>query len=898
MTIDGRLLIARDSVLALLEREVAERGPGFVLVSGPAGVGRSALLETLAARHDGPVLRAVAAAWETRRRYGVLGQLVPDPDIAADPVEAAAWFVRQLTGPTLIVVDDAHWADQESLQALASAVRHHADARMLIVATAVIGDRTVAAATFELLHRIAKPSIVLDPFTPAEVREFAAAHGILLHPSMAEKLWQHTGGIARHVGQLLTEVPRTTWARFDPDLPAPAAVAARVSETLAACSPAARRLTEATAVLGPGTAVHDAALLADIGADVLPALDEACGSGLLELAPRGLTEIGPTDPMIRAAVLAAMGPAAAAEAHRRAAGLIDDPVRSIRLLVAASPVPDPAVADRLDALAGERATEGAWGVAASLLSDASRLTEDRLPRESRLTRAVDALIGAGDAFGAAALIPEVESLRETPLRNAVLGYLAIVRGRPGEAETRLDRAWQLVNIDRDPEVAALICQRYVLHSLARCRAGELVSWADQAIALAGADAPAGIEAAAIRGLGLAASGRIGEALTDYAELAERVQHGAQAQRITMARGWLNHIVDAVEDARADLESAVPTTFLGGSTRISLWARAWLARAQFVTGEWDDALRTVREAEVLLERTGIVLTRPLLQWTAATVYASRGEWEQAEEALRRAEAGPQDYEIMRVPSYLARAHVAEARADSAGVLRALRPLTQPWARGVVDEPGQWPWADMYAHALVLQGRVAEADTFLTRHEHIAESRDLASARARLSAARGRLQATQGDLDAAGVAFAESLELLDELPLRYDRARVNFAYGQVLRRAGKRRQADEVFTTARDIFVTLGAATYVARCDRELKAAGVHVPRVDRAFDELTPQEHAVSQLVARGLSNREVAAELFLSTKTVQYHLTRVYGKLGIRSRAELAALRGTLDDKNSDERPT
>ncbi|PXY30364.1 helix-turn-helix transcriptional regulator [Prauserella coralliicola] len=885
-------LIARDAALGELERLLhgaAEHGSAFVLVSGKAGVGRTTLADALAARHHGPLLRATGAEWERDRAYGVVGQLIGESSRggAVEVSSAIARNAESAGGTVLAVVDDAHWADQPSLQALASAVRHHRDTRLLVLATAVTGDPDVPAPALELLHRVADHAITVEPFTPPEVGELAAARGVLLHPSMAERLWWHTGGVARHIGQLLAEVPRTTWARFDPALPAPAAVAASVRTALAGCSPEARGLAEAAAVLGPGTTVRDAALLAGVPGDVLPALDEAVAARLVEFGGRGLTEIGPPDPMVRAAVLAAMGPDAAARAHRRAADLIDDPVRRMRLLVAASPTPDPDVADRLDALAAERAAEGAWGVAASLLNDASRLTEDRLKRESRLTRAVDALIGAGDAFAAAALVPEVESLRETPLRNAVLGYLAIVRGRAAEAENRLGRAWDLVNTEREPDVAASICQRYVLHSLSRLRPEELVSWADQAVALAGEDAPAGVEAAAIRGLGLAAAGRAAEALAAYAELAERVQHGAQAQRILMGRGWLSLMVDAVDDARADLESSVPTTFLGGSTRISLWARAWLARAQFLTGDWDDAVRTVREATPLLDRAGIVLAGPLLYWTAVAVHALRGDWDDAELALRRADAGPQDYEIMRVPSYLARAHVAEARADSAGVLRALRPLTQPWAGGGVDQPGQWPWADMYAHALVLEGRYAEADTFLTRQEALAAGRGPGSARARLGAARGRLLGSQGELDQAREAFEAALELLEDLPLRYDSARVNFAYGQILRRAGKRRDADTVLTTARETFAALGATTYVARCDRELKAGGVHVPRTERGLGELTPQEEAVSQLVASGLSNREVAAELFLSTKTVQYHLTRIYAKLGIRSRAELAARRGS-----------
>ncbi|MBU3067855.1 LuxR C-terminal-related transcriptional regulator [Nocardia sp. NEAU-G5] len=874
-------------------REVPARGPGFVLLTGRSGDGRTTLLRELAARHQGPVLWSTAAPWETRYASGILLQLLPDlsvtPDSAVDdPVAGAARIARWVAASrdtVLAVVDDAQWADALSLQALASAVRHHRDARLLVVAATVTGDADIASPAPDLLHHIATGIVRVGPLTVAEVGQLAARHGIALHPSMAERLCRHTGGVARDVEQLLAEVPPQVWAGFDPDLPAPAAVTAEVRAALGDCAPSTRRLIESTAVLGTGTAVRDAAALAGIDDDLITVLDEAARTGLVRLGPQGLTEIGPADPMLRAAVLAGMGPAATAALRCRAAESTEDPVRRLRLLVAATPVPDTDLADRLDALATEQAAQGAWGTAAALLRDASRLTDDRLSRESRLTRAVDALIGAGDIFAAAALIPEVESLRETPLRNAVLGYLAMVRGRPAEAEIRLARAWDLVNSEREPEQAALICQRYVLHALCRCRPTELVDWADRAIALVGSGNPAAVEAAAIRGLGLV-YGRTEEARRSYAELSQQVRTGAQVQRIMMGRGWLSLIADEFDDARADLEGSVPTTYLGGSTRISLWARAWLARVQFLTGDWDDALRTVAEAAELVDRTGIVLSSPLLHWTATSVHCLRGDWAEAQSSLQHTATGPQDYEIMRVPSYLARAQWAEARADSAGVLRALHPMTQAWAWNGPDDPGQWPWADMYAHALVTEARYDEADAFLTRHERHAADLGRPSAQARLRVVRGQLFGACGDLEHAREAFAGALEQLEGMPLRYDRARAGLSFGQMLRRAGKRREADAELSTARDLFAALDARTYVTRCDRELKAAGVRAQRTGRSGDQLTPQEEAVAALVARGLPNREVAAELFITAKTVQYHLTRIYTKLGIRSRAELAALRG------------
>ena len=886
MTRAAEPLIGRAELVAGLEQRLRSGRNCFVLLAGPPGIGTSAIAEHFARHHAGPIRHVTAAAWEARCSYALLSQAFPGLPTSG-PLETAARLVERLTPGALLVVDDAHFADVESLQTLASTLRHHPEARLQVLAAATDGDLRTDAQALDLLPRIATDQPRIPPLDAAQISQLAAAYGVALHPSMADRLMRHTLGRPKPVVQLLAELPRATWSQFDPTLPAPAAVDALTRQNLAECSSPARRFAEATAVLGTDTPVQDVLALAELDADPLILLDEATAAGLVRLAPRGLTQVSPPDPMVRTAVLASLGPARRARLQRRAAELVDDPVRSLRLLVAASPVPNADVAGQLDDLAHERAAEGAWGTAATLLSDASQLTDDPQLRQARITRAVDALIGAGDVFRAAALAPEVEGIHETPLRDAVLGYLAVVRGRATEAGTRLRRAWDIVNTDREPATAALICQRYVLDALARYDGRDVVLWADRAIELVGADTPPAVEAAAIRGLGLAATGRAKQARRDYERLTGRFRHGALAQRAMLARGWLNLLTDRFDDARADLESSVPTTYLGGSARISLWARAWLARTQFLTGECDGALTTVRDALELQERTGILLTGPLLLWTATAVHALRGDWEAAEAVLLQCATDATDYPIMRIPGQLARAHVAESRADSAGVLRALYPLTRPAPASSADEPGHWPWQDMYAHALVLLGRLEEADDFLVPHEKLAAKRGHTSASARLAAARGRLQSSRGDVTAATAEFEKALELIGTLPLRYDQARINFSYGQALRRLGRRARADVALTAARDGFAAMGATTYVQRCDRELKAGGVHLTRSDST---LTPQEDVVTRLVAQGMSNKEVAAELFLSSKTVQYHLTRIYAKLGIRSRTELAARYNTASE--------
>ena len=888
------VLVARDDELTDLRQRlqrVGEHGPAMVLVTGPGGTGTSALVRRLAAEHEaagGRCLLARAVPWEQDVEHGALSQLtgLRDWSTGPDVLTAAARLAEVLAGlpgegPVLVVVDDAGHADPGSLQTLFGVVRHHRDVAVLVALAASTPAPPAAAAVLDRVD----DRVIVPPLEPGAVQQLAARAGVGLHPTLADRLCRFTSGRPGPVLALLAEQPAELWADFDPVLPAPRALALDVERRLAGLAETVRALAESVAVLGRAP-VWLAASVAGLP-DPLAAADELVTRGLVRWVERpGTALVEPADPMVAAAVLGSLGPVRRAELHRRAAELADDPVTRLGHLVAASPLPDEGLADELDELAAERARTGEWAAVAQLLASAARLTSAPGRREERLARAFDALVGSGDILGATAAVAEVESLRETPLRNAALGYLAIVRGRSAEAENRLVRAWDLVNADRDPDVAALVCHRRVLHSLARCRGQDLVDWADRALALATPGSPPAVEAAAIRGLGVVATGHGAQALADYEALAEEVGHGAQAQRVAMGRGWTALVLDEVDVARECLSWATSTDFLSGSTRISLWAHAWLARAHFVSGDWDEALRTAEQGTSLAERTGMRLIEPLLAWTRAQVHALRGDWLLADLAVRDGLAGPRDYEIMRVASALARAGVAEARADYAGVLRALDPLRQPWAGGSIDEPGAWPWPDVYANALAIEGRHDDADAFLRPHETLAAERGHLSAQARLRYARGRLLGGTGDLAAARVAFEESAALLEDLPLPYDRARTHFALGQTLRRAGKRREADPVLQTARDLYDRLGATTYVERCDRELRAGGVHAGRpapAERDAVELTPQEELVAELVARGMTNREVGAELFVSTKTVQYHLTRIYAKLGIRSRGELAA---------------
>jgi DNA-binding CsgD family transcriptional regulator len=164
--------------------------------------------------------------------------------------------------------------------------------------------------------------------------------------------------------------------------------------------------------------------------------------------------------------------------------------------------------------------------------------------------------------------------------------------------------------------------------------------------------------------------------------------------------------------------------------------------------------------------------------------------------------------------------------------------------------------------------------------------------RLARVRGSLELRRGDPRLAEQTLEDALARMEQVSAPYERALVELALGQVRRRAGRRRAAAATLEDARARLAALRARPALDRCERELLACGAHAgARAASLPDGLTAQERSIAGLVAAGMTNREVAVELIVSTKTVEHHLTRAYAKLGVRSRAELRAQvrRGQLD---------
>jgi DNA-binding CsgD family transcriptional regulator len=234
--------------------------------------------------------------------------------------------------------------------------------------------------------------------------------------------------------------------------------------------------------------------------------------------------------------------------------------------------------------------------------------------------------------------------------------------------------------------------------------------------------------------------------------------------------------------------------------------------------------------------------------------------------------------------MAAARLAMSENGHQAVVEALEPIDAQARASALGEPGLFRWQHLYADALVRLGRFQEAGGFLARHEAIAAARGRRSAMLRLARARARLEGARDQVQEADDTWARALELARSLPMPYEQALTELGHGQFLRRRGQRRAAVATLTTARERFAALGAQPALELCERELTASGLKPGRrIDPDRSRLTPQEREVARLAASGRTNREVATELMVSIKTIEVHLTRIYGKLGIRSREDLAA---------------
>lgn len=894
------------SALRTLLADAGSGQPQVVQIQGPAGIGKTALLDTFLAEirtdQSAVVLQASGEETESLLSYGVIEQLIrtappgveggprPDPGRPVDdPVTVGTRVLELLDrfggGALVIAVDDAHWADRPSLQALVFALRRLVADRVLAVLT--VRDESVADLPDSLTRLVQGQrgtALSLRGLDERDLRDLAAAMGVGdIDSTAARRLRYGTQGNPLHARALLEEFPPTEWGSEDRLLPSPRSFRRLVEDRYSVCAEPTRTLIDAAAVLRPNTPLPLASALAGLS-DPLQALDEATRSELLEASEaRSPWTLSFAHPLVRAAVYDALGPARRHVLHTRAAALVADETEALRHRVAAAVAPDETLASDLTRMAEGEASRQAWQSAAAHLAAASRLSPDPAEAQRRVLHSVLWTMLRGDAATAAAYAEEIAGYEAGPLRDAVLGSLGMANEDPATAERRLAVAWAECSPTEDPEVAAIVAVLTAIHCYGRLDADATLAWCDRALA---ASAPGTATRAVAQTYLLHGLGYTGRRAEFAAAAAAAQDQPEQASPLWLnprgARGVLRLVDDDLDGARADLESVATTASRLGILNTASFAFAYLARAEWVAGAWDDALVHAERAVAINLQSDFGFLQTAVGGIAALVPVSRGDWAAAESQLAAMTVTPVGYERSVVALGMAQARLGEARGSAAATLTALEPVRRFRQRGAVDEPGFWPWQDLYADALVSAGRADEADGFLTPHEELAAARGRRTTMARLARARGRVEAALGRPESAEASYRFALATLDGLEVPFERARVELAFGRFLRRSGQRRRAADLLGLAQDRFLALGAAPYAEQSAKELAASGLTpTRRLGRDPTSLTSQELVVARLAAQGRSNREAADELVVSIKTIEYHLRNAFAKLGVTSRRQL-----------------
>ncbi len=311
----------------------------------------------------------------------------------------------------------------------------------------------------------------------------------------------------------------------------------------------------------------------------------------------------------------------------------------------------------------------------------------------------------------------------------------------------------------------------------------------------------------------------------------------------------------------------------------------MADAEYRAEAWAESVAHSQLAVSLARDADQRAHRGMVNAAAAFPLAAQGDWDAAEAHVAASRQGAE--EMGDVANILfagtAGARLAQARGDAAAS-PCLGPVRALGDADGVSEPGIQPWTTLWAEALIATGRhddaeevIADLARRLARRSHPTDS-------VRLARLRGLLALAQKRLADADTILAEGAEVDPQCRDPLERSLLLIALGAVRRRLGQRRAASACLDAAAVTLVELGATPFLERCRREQAACGLDpTPRRERAHDRLTPQERAVATLVVSGMSNREVAEELIVSVKTVEYHLGNIYAKLGVSSRGRLAA---------------
>ncbi len=863
----------------------------LVVVEGDPGIGKTALLRRFLQLNP-----AASTVWvsgdetETTLRFGVVDQLRAALADGAEPAAphadafaAGAELVQLLgafgaSGPLVIVIDDLHWADPESAGAVLFWLRRLSKDKVLVLcgvrprAHEVLGESWA-----RLIADRGRASLIrLDGLTAAEIAELARHEGAALPVGAAERLRVHTSGNPLHVTSLLAELPPDVLRETRGALPAPHSYAATVLARTANVSAGGRMLIAAAAVLGARSSLASAIAVAGVP-DPTGSLDEAVAQHLVDITGHGAaTEVVFPHPLIRAAVYNDLSPTARRRLHLAAAQVVPAGAATAHRVAAANG-PDPELAAELAATAQATLERGLAPEAAQQLIWSAELEPVRADADDRLLRAVELLLISGDVAGAWRREPQVRACPDSAHRTYVLGALGAARGDLLPARATFDTIVTPELARADAQLFARASAASAIVLLVIGEPGRAVERARSALAVAQIPAFSRSIATEALALGLAHAGQIAQGRAVLASLSSATEGpGAFEAELIMTRARLQLWDGAWTAAQADLRAVIAWANAGQAVSSVVIAYACLADAEMRGGNWDNAVAHIELAVSLGDDLDHGWYLAYAHEVATVLYARLGENEFA-----RAHAQAAHDAAQAVPHSIARAHAISAEATIAAsgqqwnrVLTILAPLLEAQPPPL-EHPALYRAATLAAEALVETGRHEQAVTALDRPWLAPEEMDRRRLRARLRADAGDHGGALRLLSDLAVGQTVEVDPFDQGRLQLERARVLF-------RTGTRDAALEQLQAARETAQALNARPLLAACDETLAATGR-----DGAADPpsplngLTRREQVVARMVGQGLTNREIAAELYVSSKTIEYHVGNIFAKLGITSRREL-----------------
>jgi len=891
-----------------------------VVISGEAGIGKSALAETAASAAAAAANTAILRTRGIEAEYGIpfagLADLLrpvqhllpelPAPQAAAletalalgppTPVERFAVGAATLNllaaaaqgGSLLCVVDDAHWLDESSAEALLFAARRMRAEGSIIIFT-VREDEPGADRFAVLEHQVHLGGLDTASATELLVR----GAGRPLPPQVIQRLVADTGGNPLALLGLPGQLTEDQLSGRSP-LREPLPINSLLQESfLRHVRTLPQRAT--TALLLVATSDLEATDLVE------QALRQAGGS-LADLEPAeaaGLLSIGNgrltfQHPLIRLAVFNAASPAQRRLAHRQLAAALERvpaphaEERRAWHLAEATLTADETVAAALEQVGAAADRRSSHAEAVQAFERAAGLSPNQTERARRLFAAAEAAVPAGLVQEAIQLWAQVRTCTDDPTtaaRAECEQYRLAASGASAPEENRARLFDFAARIEGQlPAVAARAYLAAAQASLFHYDIAAITRGAEQAARLAGSEEHVALHCDVLAAMAAAQAGaadRASELLAHHqAHLATHPMFGIDQIVLTSAICYL--ALQHTAEARPLLTRVVDASRAANAAGLLTHQLAWMAMLEWMDGNWTTALTLADEAVELAPQTGWLTQLPHNLSILARIEAGLGMpscREHAERALAAARSGGHAAATVHA---LAAIGLLELSLDHPH--DAASALQEAW-----DAAG--PQVALNLRLQILPDLVtayARAGRRERATEKLAQLDDLA-ARTGHSWVRAGAARCHGLLETRDFAewFDQALHWHDRGSTPFDRGRTHLAYGTRLQRGRNRAGARVQLQQALELFEGLGAAPWVEWTRGRLVSSGGSAPaQGDPIAQRLTPQELRVSLAVQRGLSNAEAATELFLSIKTIEYHLSNVYHKLGINSRTQLIRILG------------